>query len=91
MTVQQVKNDIDDSIKQAFNQTYENIGFDIGGENNTITRDDLFDICLDLVDVLGDMTTEAKEYWGMLSLDEKIAYKTIVFEYELYEVQGVLG
>lgn len=82
---------INESIISAFNQTYENIAFDISGENNEITRDDLFDICLDMVGWQGHMTDEAFEYWELLSLDEKLAYKTIVFEYEHYEVQGVAG
>jgi len=74
---------IDEKLIQAFEYTYQTIAFDLPGDS--ITRDDLFDLCIDHVRVYGEMDEECLEYWDALSYDEKLSYMTIVFKYEEYE------
>lgn len=74
---------IDQKLIQAFEDTYQAIAFDLPG--NSITREDLFDLCLDYVRAYGDMDEETEEYWDALSFNEKIAYMKIVFAYDEYE------
>lgn len=77
---------IDQHLAQAFEDTYQAIAFDLPG--NSITREDLFDICLDHVRAYGDMDRDVEEYWDALSFNEKMSYMKIVFEYDEYETGG---
>ncbi len=76
-------------IKHAFQNVYQTIAFDLGefSENGTITREDLFDICLDFIYQYGELPNHVADYWRDLSLGNKMNYRSTVFPFELYEVQ----
>jgi hypothetical protein len=74
-----------DELHSAFNQTYQAIGADLGCSEGIITREDLFDICLDHVNNYGDMSDEVAEFWSNLTFAQKLEYLPHVFECELYE------
>ena len=80
-----------DELGNAFNSVYQAIGFDLGGfedSNHSITREDLFSICLDHLDSYGDMTPEVKAYWDSIDFKTMMTYQDVVFKYENYEVGG---
>lgn len=75
-------------LERAFDQTYQSIAHDLVGDNNTICRDDLFDISLDFIEMYGDLEGEALQWWREMDLELKIEYKTTVLTDENYEVLG---
>ena len=70
-------------MKQAFNLTYEAIGFDL--PFNSIDRAQLFETCLDFIYQYGELEEDIQEWWRDLPYKEKIEYQSVVFPYELYE------
>lgn len=85
---------IDQTIAFAFDEIYQTIAFDIEPEeDNCISRETLFAISLDFVEDWfrkneSEFGSDAREYWELLSSDERRDYMTKVFRCEYYEVGG---